>query len=520
MPIRCSIVWRQGRSLPYGEGIGFLGLRRDREGTGRHPRERRGRGRRREGRCGCPRPPLRRDRARRGSSATSSPLSGVQQTRSVQAELATSCSPPGADSSSCSRRSQPVALVFEDLHWADDALLDFVDSLADRVTGVPLLVICSARPELLDRRPGWGGGKRNATTVSLVPLSDADTRAPACGAARYSGTRRRSAIRRSSRGPRATRSSQRSTRECLRAEPKLPRRLPRPCRGSLSLASMPSRARRRAPAARCRPREGVLDRRGLAPLSTSTWWLEEMLHALERKEFVRRSTVAVASFQRSSSSTRSCTIALTVRYLSPLHITSYPRTSPTPSRPLPPDRAVTVVRDPGPPPSGRPSVLACAGSTTRALVPRAARSLRESGDRAWRIGALSAALDFYTRVRELDPSVDVDPYFLLAIGLALATGDFTDAGADELERRPPRSRLRSSSSRPGERSRAASSSGRPATRRPRSSTSTGRERSSKARTCRARSSMSSRRPDVFWRSPGGMTRRASSSSSRSAWRKS
>ena len=53
-------------------------------------------------------------------------------------------------------------LVFEDLHWADDALLDFVDHLVDWAGGVPLLVVCTARPELLERRPGWGGGKRNA----------------------------------------------------------------------------------------------------------------------------------------------------------------------------------------------------------------------------------------------------------------------------------------------------------------------------------------------------------------------
>ena len=66
-------------------------------------------------------------------------------------------------------------LVFEDLHWADDGLLDFVDALVDRVSGVPLLVVCTARPELLERRPGWGGGKRNAQTVSLNPLSDDDT---------------------------------------------------------------------------------------------------------------------------------------------------------------------------------------------------------------------------------------------------------------------------------------------------------------------------------------------------------
>ena len=48
-------------------------------------------------------------------------------------------------------------------------------ALVDWVDGVPLLVVCTARPELLERRPGWGGGKRNATTVSLAPLVDEET---------------------------------------------------------------------------------------------------------------------------------------------------------------------------------------------------------------------------------------------------------------------------------------------------------------------------------------------------------
>ena len=68
-----------------------------------------------------------------------------------------------------------AVLIFEDLQWADDGLLDFVDSLTDRLAGVPLLVVCSARPELLERRPGWGGGKRNALSVSLPPLTETDT---------------------------------------------------------------------------------------------------------------------------------------------------------------------------------------------------------------------------------------------------------------------------------------------------------------------------------------------------------
>jgi class 3 adenylate cyclase len=67
-----------------------------------------------------------------------------------------------------------LVLVFEDLHWADEGLLDFVDHLAEWATGVPLLLLASARPELLDRRPNWGGGKLNATTLALMPLEDAD----------------------------------------------------------------------------------------------------------------------------------------------------------------------------------------------------------------------------------------------------------------------------------------------------------------------------------------------------------
>ncbi|HEU4900543.1 MAG TPA: AAA family ATPase [Actinomycetota bacterium] len=69
----------------------------------------------------------------------------------------------------------PTVLVVEDLHWADELLLDFLDHLVDWAAEVPLLVVATARPELLTRRPGWGGGKPNSTTVSLAPLSEADT---------------------------------------------------------------------------------------------------------------------------------------------------------------------------------------------------------------------------------------------------------------------------------------------------------------------------------------------------------
>jgi class 3 adenylate cyclase/tetratricopeptide (TPR) repeat protein len=70
---------------------------------------------------------------------------------------------------------RPLVLVFEDLHWADDDLLDFVDHLVEWASGVPILIVGTARPELLERRPAWGGGKLNATSLSLAPLSEAHT---------------------------------------------------------------------------------------------------------------------------------------------------------------------------------------------------------------------------------------------------------------------------------------------------------------------------------------------------------
>jgi class 3 adenylate cyclase/tetratricopeptide (TPR) repeat protein len=71
--------------------------------------------------------------------------------------------------------SRPSVIVFEDLHWADEALLVFLEYLAEWSQGVPLLILCAARPELYERRSGWGAGQRNAHTINLSPLSDQET---------------------------------------------------------------------------------------------------------------------------------------------------------------------------------------------------------------------------------------------------------------------------------------------------------------------------------------------------------
>jgi class 3 adenylate cyclase/tetratricopeptide (TPR) repeat protein len=68
-----------------------------------------------------------------------------------------------------------LVLVFEDIQWADHGLLDFIEHLAEWVRDVPLLILCTARLELLERRPAWGGGKLNAANVALAPLSGEET---------------------------------------------------------------------------------------------------------------------------------------------------------------------------------------------------------------------------------------------------------------------------------------------------------------------------------------------------------
>ena len=72
---------------------------------------------------------------------------------------------------------QPLVLVFEDIHWAEDALLELVEHMSTWVKNVPILLLCLARPELLDLRPGWSGGRVRATAIELEPLGRTDSEA-------------------------------------------------------------------------------------------------------------------------------------------------------------------------------------------------------------------------------------------------------------------------------------------------------------------------------------------------------
>ena len=159
------IFWRQGRSLPYGDGITFWALaeivkahagilatdppRRSRRSSGCGRRGRRRRRRRGALDRGAPR--RRSPASRRPGAARRPSHGGVRRLAAV----------PRGD-----RRRRPLVLVFEDLHWADDALLDFISDHLGTVSGAPLLVSATCRPELFERRPGWGRAKRDRRSSS------------------------------------------------------------------------------------------------------------------------------------------------------------------------------------------------------------------------------------------------------------------------------------------------------------------------------------------------------------------
>jgi predicted ATPase/class 3 adenylate cyclase/DNA-binding winged helix-turn-helix (wHTH) protein len=71
---------------------------------------------------------------------------------------------------------RPLVVILDDLHSAEPTLLDLVEHVADLSRDAPVVILCMARPELLDARPGWGGGKLNATSILLEPLTEDDTR--------------------------------------------------------------------------------------------------------------------------------------------------------------------------------------------------------------------------------------------------------------------------------------------------------------------------------------------------------
>jgi class 3 adenylate cyclase/tetratricopeptide (TPR) repeat protein len=167
------VFWRRGRSLPYGDGVTFWALAEMVKAQG---------GILESDTAARVRARLRRAVADLGHAGEAQwlerhlrPLVGLAAETELGGDRREEAFGAWRRFFESMAERRPLVLVFEDLHWADEALLDFVDELVDWTAGVPMLVLCTARPELLTRRPGWGVGKPNAVTVSLSPLSDDET---------------------------------------------------------------------------------------------------------------------------------------------------------------------------------------------------------------------------------------------------------------------------------------------------------------------------------------------------------
>jgi class 3 adenylate cyclase/tetratricopeptide (TPR) repeat protein len=164
--IPALITWRQGRCLPYGEGITFWAL-----------------GEILKAHAGILESDTSRvaiakldavlpERERPWFRQRLLPLLGIEATSQAERQ----------ESFTAWRRflehiaeQHPAVLVFEDLHWADDAMLAFLEHVVDRAEGVPLLVVGTARPELFERHPDYATGLRNATPITLAALSEEET---------------------------------------------------------------------------------------------------------------------------------------------------------------------------------------------------------------------------------------------------------------------------------------------------------------------------------------------------------
>jgi class 3 adenylate cyclase/tetratricopeptide (TPR) repeat protein len=162
-----TLIWRQGRCLPYGDGITFWAL-----------------GEIVKAQAGI----LETDDPATATAKLDDAIPAGPDHDWLRARLLPLA---GVDAGSTAERDEryaawrtfletvaeqtPTVLVFEDIHWADDAMLAFLEHLADRATGVPLLLVATARPELFERHATFAASLPNVNRVNLAPLTEAET---------------------------------------------------------------------------------------------------------------------------------------------------------------------------------------------------------------------------------------------------------------------------------------------------------------------------------------------------------
>ena len=404
------IYWRQGRSLPYGEGVSYWALA---EIVKAH--------------AGI----LETDSADDAEAKLTRALEGLieEDAEWVRVHLLPLIG-QGSDASASREEAfaawrrffealaerRPLVLVFEDIQWADDGLLDFIEHLADWVRDVPMLILGTARLELLERRPAWGGGKLNAAMVALAPLTDEET------AALISSLSERPLMDAETQSALLERAGGNPlyAEQYIRmlAERKTAEELPESVQGIIAarLDSLPP------------------DEKGLlqdAAVIGKVFWLgaldatEQQLHALEQKEFVQRA--------RRSSVAGQTEYAFKHLLVRDVAYGQIPRA----------ERAAKHLRAAGWIESlGRPEdhaemvayhyldaleLARAAGHDLGAIAEHARVALREAGDRALGLNALDQAEMYYNEALGLAPD---DSQLLLRYGRARFLRD--DEGAEEL----------------------------------------------------------------------------------------
>jgi class 3 adenylate cyclase/tetratricopeptide (TPR) repeat protein len=424
------IIWRQGRSLPYGEGVAFWAV-----------------GEIVKAQAGI----LESDDAAEAGAKLAAAVAALVEgdesewvERHLRPLVGLAAVAPRAQEQQVEifaawRRffealveSSPTVLVFEDLQWADDGLLDFVDGLVERVTGVPLLVVCSARPELLERRPGWGGGKRNALTISLSPLSDQQT-ASLLAALLERGVlpadEQAALLQRAGGNPLY---AEEYARMLADGDPGLTA-VPETLQAAVAarIDALPEDEKQLLQQAAVLGKVVWTD--ALAALAgIDGWELDELLHALERKEFVRREQRSAVEGARQyvfvHALVRDGAYGQMPRAV---RADAHERVASWIER-LPADRA-----------GDRAEMLAhhlvqaveygrATGRETAVLAARAAGALRAAGERAWRLGGPWQALPLLEQAIAIDPASETDPYVLLRLGQARLYG--IGEGEEELAR--------------------------------------------------------------------------------------
>jgi class 3 adenylate cyclase/tetratricopeptide (TPR) repeat protein len=396
-------TWLQGRSLPYGEGVSFWAL-----------------GEMIKAQANVLETDGPEQAERKLADAVAAVVSDRAAVQRLERHLRPLVGLEGGGEISGDRRDeafaawrrffealaeQPLVLVFEDLHFADDGLLDFVDYLADWARGVPILVIGTARPELLGRRSGWGGGKPHALTLSLSPLADEETAQlvhslldrPVLPA-----DLQETLLERAGGNPLYAEEFARLLDEHEAGEEL---RIPETVQGLIAARVDGLSADEKALLQDAAVLGKVFSLSAAATLvGLEPWAAEELLHALERKEFVRR--------ERGASVAGEVEFAFRHLLVRDVAYGQIPRSDRARKHRLaaewiaalgrPEDNAETLAHHY----VAALELASAAGAASTELEGPARLSLKEAGDRAFVLNAAPTAANFYGRALELWPEDD------------------------------------------------------------------------------------------------------------------